>query len=106
MSNLANGLFPGNLAFVMLLPFVMLGLGLWFICRALTDKVDARPNTRPDTRIAVLPDRKNLPLYHVHLQIRASARPRPSPQSEKPERGSSGRPRGRRHHGTRLVVRQ
>jgi hypothetical protein len=102
MSNFANGLFPGHLAFVMLLPFVMLGLGLWFICRAMTDKVDARS----DPRIAVLPDRKNLPLYHVHLQIRASARPRPSPQSEKSERGSSGRPRGRRHHGTRLVVRQ
>jgi hypothetical protein len=103
MSNFADGLFPGHLAsFLMLLPFVMLGFGLWFICRALTDKVDARPGGR----IAVLPDRKNLPLYHVHLQIRASARPRPSPPSEKPERGSSGLPRGHRHHGTRLVVRQ
>ena len=101
MSNFADALFPSHLALVMLLPFVMLGLGLWFICRALTDKVDARQ----DTRIAVLPDRKNLPLYHVHLQIRASARSQPSPPSEKPERGSSGLPRGRRHHGTRLVVR-
>jgi hypothetical protein len=95
-----------NFAFLMLLPFVMLGFGLWFICRAFTDKADARPRSRPEARIAVLPDRKDRPLYRVHLQIRASARPRPSPQSEKPERGSSGLPRGRRHHGTRLVVRQ
>ncbi len=103
---MSNGLLPGHLAVLMLLPFVMLGFGLWFICRAFTDKVDARQNTQPETRIAVLPDRKDRPLYHVHLQIRASARSQPSPRSEKSERGSSGLPRGRRHHGTRLVVRR
>jgi hypothetical protein len=103
MSNFADGLFPGHLAFLMLLPFVMLGFGLWFICRAFTDKVDARPGSRPEARIAVLPDRKDRPLYRVHLQIRASARPRPSPQKEGVNGGRSPlRHRNLRgHHGLR-----
>jgi len=108
MSNFADGLFPGHLAVLMLLPFLMMGFGLWFICRAFTDKADARPDTRPEARVTVLPDRKDRPLYHVHLQIRDSARPQVDPQSEQeqPERRSSGPPRGRRPHGTRLVERR
>ena len=90
MGNFASGLLLGHLALPMLLPFVMLGFGLWFICRAFTDKADARPDTRPEARIAALPDRKDRPLYHVHLQIRASARPRPNPQAAK-ERVNGGR---------------
>jgi hypothetical protein len=105
MSNFANGgLLPSHFAVLMLLPFVMLGFGLWFICRAFSDKTDARPGPPPEARIVFLPDRKDRPLYHVHQQIRASAQPRPKPQPEQDERGPGGRPR--RRHGTRLVVRK
>ena len=107
MSNYADGLFSGHLAFLMLLPFVTLGFGLWFICRAFTDKADTRqPDSKAQARIAVLPDRADRPLYHVHLQIRASARPPPRPPSDKPDRVPGGQPRGRRRHDMRLVVRQ
>ncbi|HEY2960524.1 MAG TPA: hypothetical protein VGM21_20335 [Actinomycetota bacterium] len=104
MSNLAEGMLPGHWAVLMLLPFVMLGVGLWFIGRAFSDKVDARP---PDPRVVPLPDRKDRPLYHVHLQIRASAR-RPASRTDEPdepdERGSSGRPRRSTRDGPKLVV--
>ena len=107
MSNFANGLLPGHLAVLMLLPFVVLGFGLWFIGRAFSDKVDARPDPRLEARVVALPDRKDRPLYRVHQQIRASAQPPPKPQSEQEqaERGPGGRPR-RPRHGTRLVVRR
>ena len=101
MSNLAEGMLPGHWAVLMLLPFAMLGFGLWFIGRAFTDKVDAKP---PDPRTVPLPNRKDRPLYHVHMQIRASAR-RPSRQAEEPdERGSSGHPRRNTSNGPKLVV--
>jgi hypothetical protein len=106
MSNFADGLFPRSLEFMMLLPFVMLGFGLWFICRAFNDREDARqpdPESRP--RVVALPDRRDRPLYHVHQQIRASARPKPQPDKE-PERGPGGRPRRRSSGGVRLVVRR
>jgi hypothetical protein len=107
MSNFADGLFPRYLEFMMLLPFLMLGFGLWFIGRAFSDKRDARPpDHQADGRVTVLPDRKDRPLYHVHQQIRASARPKPKPQPEEPERGPGGRSRSRPRHGTRLVVRR
>jgi hypothetical protein len=108
MSNLADGLFPRYLEFMMLLPFVMLGFGLWFICRAFSDKQDARPpEDRLQGRVTVLPDRKDRPLYHVHQQIRASARPKPKPPSEtEPELGSGGRSQGRRRPGARLELRR
>jgi hypothetical protein len=108
MSNFADGLFPGWLSFVMLLPFIMLGFGLWFICRAFTDKGDARqqPDAEARARITVLPDRAQRPLYRVHQQIQASARPPPKPRPDEPERGPANR-RRRRHHGTtRLELRQ
>ena len=103
MSNFANGLFPGWLSFVMLLPFVMLGFGLWFICRAFSDKGGARQETEAQDRSGVvvsLPDRARHPLYRVHLQIQASARPPAKAQPDEPARASGGRPRRRRHHGT------
>jgi hypothetical protein len=104
MSNLAEGMLPGHWAVLMLLPFAMLGFGLWFIGRAFSDKVDAPP---PDPRIVPLPDRKDRPLYHVHMQIRASAR-RPVSRTDEPdepdERGSSGRPRRSTGSGPKLVV--
>jgi hypothetical protein len=108
MSNLADGLFPRYLEFVMLLPFIMLGFGLWFIGRAFSDKRDARPpEDRLQGRVTVLPDRKDRPLYHVHQQIRASARPKPKPPSEtEPELGSGGRSQGRRRPGARLELRR
>jgi hypothetical protein len=107
MSNFADGLFPRYLEFMVLLPFIMLGFGLWFIGRAFADKRDARPpDHRSEARVTVLPDRKDRPLYHVHQQIRASARPKPKPPSEtEPELGS-GRSQGRRRHGARLELRR
>jgi hypothetical protein len=90
MSNFADGLFPRYLEFVMLLPFIMLGFGLWFIGRAFSDKRDARPpDHRLQGRVTALPDRKDRPLYHVHQQIRASARPKPKPPAK--ERVDDGR---------------
>jgi hypothetical protein len=104
MSNLAEGVLPSHFAVLMLLPFIMMGFGLWFIGRAFSDKVDEPP---PDPRTVSLPDRKDRPLYHVHMQIRASAR-RPARRTDEPdepdERGSSGRPRRSTSNGTRLVV--
>ena len=108
MSNLAGGLFPKYLSFLMLLPFLMMGFGLWFICRAFRDKGDARQSD-PEawSQVSVLPDRSQRPLYHVHQQIQASARPPPKAQPEEPKRGPGGRPRRRRHHSTtRLELRK
>jgi hypothetical protein len=102
MSNFAAGLFPGWASFLIFLPFIMAGFGLWFICRAFTDKGDARQSD-PEARaqVVALPDRSQRPLYHVHQQIQASARPPPKAQGDEPERGPpGGRPRRRRHHNT------
>jgi hypothetical protein len=107
MSNFADGLFPRYLEFMVLLPFIMLGFGLWFIGRAFSDKRDARPpEHRSEAGVTVLPDRKDRPLYHVHQQIRASARPKPKPPSETEPEPGSGRPQGRRRHGARLELRR
>jgi hypothetical protein len=110
MSNFADGLFPGWLSFVMLLPFLMLAFGLFFICRAFTDRGGARQEAEPEdqSRVVVpLPDRTQQPLYRVHQQIQASARPPPKAEPDEPERASGGRPRRRRHHGTtRLELRR
>jgi len=108
MSNFAAGLFPGWLSFLMLLPFLMMGVGLWFICRAFNDKGGAR-QADPETqaRVVPLPDRTQRPLYHVHQQIQASARPPPEPRPDEPARGPGGRPRRRRQPGTtRLELRR
>ena len=82
MSNFADGLFPSWLSFVMLLPFLMMVFGLWFICRAFTDRGGARQEPEPEddhrSRVVVpLPDRAQQPLYRVHQQIQASARTSP-----------------------------
>ena len=109
MSNFAEGLFPGYLSFLMLLPFLMLGFGLWFICRAFSDKGDARQQPDPETkaRVVVLPDRTQRPLYRVHQQIQASARPPPKAEPDEPASGPGGRPRRRRNHSTtRLELRR
>ena len=108
MSNLAGGLFPKYLSFLMLLPFLMMGFGLWFICRAFRDKGDAgQSDPEAWSQVTVLPDRSQRPLYHVHQQIQASARPPPKAQPDEPERGPGGRPRRRRHHSTtRLELRK
>ena len=104
MSNFADGLFPKYLS------FLMMGFGLWFICRAFSDRGDARqseadPEVR--ARVVALPDRTQRPLYHVHQQIQASARPPPKAEPDEPERGPGGRPRRRRHQSTtRLELRQ
>jgi hypothetical protein len=111
MSNFADGLFPEWLSFVMLLPFLMLAFGLWFICRAFTDRGGARqePEAQDRSRVVVpLPDRTQQPLYRVHQQIQASARPPPKAQPDEPGRASAARPRRRRQSGTttRLELRR
>jgi hypothetical protein len=110
MSNLADGLFPNYLSFLILLPFIMMGFGLWFICRAFSDKGDARQQEAdPEARaqVVLLPDRTQQPLYRVHQQIQASARPPPKAEPDEAERGPGARPRRRRHHGTtRLELRR
>lgn len=110
MSNFAAGLFPGWASFLIFLPFIMLGFGLWFICRAFTDRGgDARqPDPQTESRVVALPDRTQRPLYRVHQQIQASARPPPKAEPDEPERGpTSRRRRPRRHNGTtRLELRQ
>jgi len=113
MSNFADGLFPSWLSFVMLLPFLMLAFGLLFICRAFTDRGGARQEPEPEddhrSRVVVpLPDRTQQPLYRVHQQIQASARPPPKAEPDEPAGTSGGRPRRRRHHGTttRLELRR
>ena len=111
MSNFADGLVPGWLSFVMLLPFLMMAFGLWFICRAFTDRGGARQEAEPQDRSGVvvsLPDRTQQPLYRVHQQIQASARPPAKAQPDEPARASAGRSRRRRHHGTttRLELRR
>jgi hypothetical protein len=113
MSNFADGLFPSWLSFVMLLPFLMLAFGLLFICRAFTDRGGARQEPEPEDdrsrRVVVpLPDRTQQPLYRVHQQIQASARPPPKAEPDEPAGTSGGRPRRRRHHGTttRLELRR
>jgi len=111
MSNFATGVLPTWASFLILLPFIMLGFGLWFICRAFTDTGgDARqPDPETESRVVALPDRSQRPLYRVHQQIQASARPPPKAEPDEPERGPGGgsRRRPRRHHGTtRLELRQ
>jgi hypothetical protein len=112
MSNLADGLFPGWLSFLMLLPFLMLGFGLWFICRAFTDRGGARQEAEPQDRAGVvvsLPDRTRQPLYRVHQQIQASARPPATAQPDEPGRAAGGRSRPRRRRSgttTRLELRR
>jgi hypothetical protein len=110
MSNFADGLFPKYLTFLMLLPFLMMGFGLWFICRAFSDKGDARqsePDPEARGRVVALPDRAQRPLYHVHQQIQASARPPPKAEPDEPERGPGGRRLPRRHRSnTRLELHQ
>ena len=111
MSNFADGLLPKYLTFLMLLPFLMMGFGLWFICRAFSDKGDARQEAEPQDRSRVvvsLPDRAQQPLYRVHQQIQASARPPSKDEPDEPARPPGARPRRRRHHGTttRLELRR
>ena len=68
MSNLADVLFPKYLSFLILLPFLMMGFGLWFICRAFTDKGDARQSDpEAGAQVVTLPDRSQRPLYRPDL---------------------------------------
>jgi hypothetical protein len=109
MSNFATGVLPTWASFFILLPFIMLGVGLWFICRAFTDKGDARQSDQDTpSRVVALPDRTQRPLYRVHQQIQASARPPPKAEPDEPERGPGGRRRPPRRHrsNTRLELRQ
>ena len=95
---------------VIWVPLVLIA-GLWFICRAFTDRGGARQEAEPQDQSKVvvsLPDRTQQPLYRVHQQIQASARPPAKAQPDEPGRAPGGRPRRRRHHGTttRLELRR
>jgi hypothetical protein len=68
-----GGMFAGSHTMLVFLPFLLAGAGLAFIVRAVSDKVDAKP---PDGS-ARLPNAKEHPLYHLHMQIRSAGRPAP-----------------------------
>jgi hypothetical protein len=63
-----GGMFAGSHTMLVFLPFLLGGAGLAFIVKAVNDKVDAKP---PDGS-ARLPNAKEHPLYHLHMQIRAA----------------------------------
>jgi len=65
-----GGMFAGSHTILVFLPFLLGGAGLAFIVRALNDKVDAK-----DDGSVRLPNAKQHPLYHLHMQIRAAGKP-------------------------------
>jgi hypothetical protein len=92
MSVVANGsLFAGSNTLLVFLPFILVGAGLFFIIRAATDKVDAK---RADNTVK-LPTRELYPLYHVHMQIRATTREPATKQERPPSSRSRGPSSGR-----------
>ena len=71
-----GGMFAASNSMLVFLPFLLAGAGLGFIVTAVRDKVDAKP---PDGSVP-LPNAKEHPLYHLHMQIRAAGRePTPEP---------------------------
>jgi len=56
---------------LLLVPLILVAVGLAVIVLAFNDKVDARR----DDGSARLPSRRERPLYHLHMQIRAAGRP-------------------------------
>jgi hypothetical protein len=73
-----GGMFAASNSMLVFLPFLLAGAGLGFIVAALRDKVDAKP---PDGSVP-LPNAKEHPLYHLHMQIRAAGKesaPEPAP---------------------------
>jgi hypothetical protein len=66
---------------MLLLPLLLAAVGLAVIVVAVTDKVDAG---RPDGS-ARLPTRRELPLYHLHMQIRSSVKPPSASRAAGPE---------------------
>jgi hypothetical protein len=70
-----GGMFAASNSMLVFLPFLLAGAGLGFIVAALRDKVDAKP---PDGSVP-LPNAKEHPLYHLHMQIRAAGK-EPSPE--------------------------
>lgn len=71
-----GGMFAASNSMLVFLPFLLAGAGLGFIVAAVRDKVDAKP---PDGSVP-LPNAKEHPLYHLHMQIRSAGRePTPEP---------------------------
>jgi hypothetical protein len=71
-------MFVASNSLLVFLPFLLAGAGLGFIVAAVRDKVDAKP---PDGSVP-LPNAKEHPLYHLHMQIRAAGKeppPEPAP---------------------------
>jgi hypothetical protein len=67
-----GGMFAGSHTMLVFLPFLLGGAGLAFIVKAVNDKVDAKSDGS-----ARLPNAKEHPLYHLHMQIRSAAPPPP-----------------------------
>jgi hypothetical protein len=71
-----GGMFAASNSMLVFLPFLLAGAGLGFIVAAVRDKAGAKP---PDGSVP-LPNAKEHPLYHLHMQIRAAGRePTPEP---------------------------
>jgi hypothetical protein len=60
-----------GVAWVVLLPLLLAGVGVVFIIIAVNDRVDARP----DDKSRRLPTRREHPLYHLHMKIRSGGKP-------------------------------
>jgi hypothetical protein len=67
-----GGMFAASHTMLVFLPFLLGGAGLAFIVKAVNDKVDAKNDGS-----VRLPDAKEHPLYHLHMQIRSAGRPEP-----------------------------
>jgi hypothetical protein len=67
-----GGMFAASHTMLVFLPFLLAGAGLAFIVRAVRDKVDAKNDGS-----VRLPNAKEHPLYHLHMQIRSAGRPAP-----------------------------
>jgi hypothetical protein len=65
-------MFAGSHTMLVFLPFILAGAGLGFIVTAVNDKVDAKNDGS-----VRLPNAKEHPLYHLHMQIRSAGRPAP-----------------------------
>jgi hypothetical protein len=67
-----GGMFAGSHTMLVFLPFLLGGAGLAFIVKAVNDKVDAKKDGS-----VRLPNAREHPLYHLHMQIRSAGRPAP-----------------------------
>ena len=98
-----SGLAAGSHDTLVFLPIVILALGIAFVVGAVNDKVDAKPRNPASVQ---LPSRHQMPLYHLHTQIR-SAKRLATPQAEDDSGTPPERPKRKRSSSApKLVVHQ